>query len=273
MSPTTSGHSRLNPELQSCYRFGDAICRKPGESVVRGLRSTDSADPDALAFAREHDAYVASLRYAGLRVRVLDSLDAYPDSVFVEDVALCIAGSAIVLRPGAESRFGERDEIRDALVNITDTVVDLEGHGFVDGGDILVTGREVLVGLSSRTDSVGVNALQAALSDLGQTLRSVHVPAGTLHFKTACALLDEETIFCTQSLAAAGCFRDYRTIECLNGEEPAANLIRINDVVLIRTGYPRTADLLDSEGYQVRSVDINEAAKLDGGLSCMSLRF
>lgn len=204
---------------------------------------------------------------------VLDPLEAFPDSVFVEDTALCIAGVAIILRPGAESRFQEREATRTALASHFETIIDLDGNGFVDGGDILVTGREVLTGLSSRTDESGVGELERLLAGLGIRLRRVRTPVETLHFKTCCALLDADTIFSTAALAATGCLSGYRIIECPMGEEPAANLIRVNDVVLLSEGHPLTAKLLESEGFKVGTVPTAQAAKLNGGLSCMSLRW
>lgn len=235
--------------------------------------ATAGVDPDPDAFAREHVAYVAALRQAGLNATVLDSLEAFPDSVFLEDVALCVAGIAIILRPGAASRFGERDAARNALSRAFATVVDLDTDGFLDGGDILVTEREVIVGESTRTDADGADALASILTDVGIQLRRVATPAEILHFKSACGLLDAETVFCTRALAATGCFGGYRIIECPESEETAANLIRINDVVLVSAGHSRTVALLRTEGYDVATVPTSEAAKLDGGLSCMSLRW
>jgi len=255
------------------YRFTHAVCRKPGRSVVRGLRASDAGDPDFDAFSREHAAYVDALAGAGVAVTLLEPLEAWPDSVFVEDPALCVAGAAIILRPGAPSRFGERDAAREALGEHFDTVIDLPGDGFVDGGDILVTGREVLVGLSTRTDSKGVAALSLVMDELGLPMRVIRTPPGILHFKSDCGLLDAETVFCTRALASSSCFSGYRVIECPEGEEAAANLIRINDVVLASAGHPRTVGLLASEGHDVRTISTAQAARLDGGLSCMSLRF
>ena len=260
-------------EPEASYRFGHALCRRPAASVTRGLRASDSGDPDPRSFAADHAAYVNALRSAGVNVVIVDPLEAFPDSVFIEDVALCIGGVAILLRPGASSRFGEREAMRAALACHFETIIDLDGYGFVDGGDILATGREVLVGLSSRTDESGVDALRRHLADLGIRLRPVRTPTEILHLKTACALLDAGTVFSTPALAATGCFAGYRIIECPIGEEPAANLIRVNDVVLLSEGYPNTAKLLGSEGFKVETVPTTQAAKLDGGLSCMSLRW
>ena len=230
-------------------------------------------DPDLPTFRRQHATYVDALRRAGLEVEVLAPLEAFPDSVFVEDPALCIAGAAIVLRPGAQSRFGEREHVRATLGKRLGRCIDLPPDGFLDGGDIFVTGREVVVGLSARTDANGTRALTRVLGRLGLQPRVVETPADVLHFKSACGLLEPETVFCTEALAATGCFSGYHVIPCPSGEEAAANLIRVNDAVLVSAGYPRTVDLLDRHGFEVVTVPTSEAAKLDGGLSCMSLRF
>jgi len=267
----TSGPIAIEPEAG--FRFSHALCRRPGASVARGLRTSDGGDPDPAVFSTEHAAYVHALRGAGLNVTVLDPLEAFPDSVFIEDVALTIAGVAIILRPGAKSRFGEREQTRTALACRFETIIDLDGDGFVDGGDILVTGHEVLAGLSSRTDERGVDALGRLLAEFRIPLRRVNTPPTVLHFKTGCALLDAGAVFCHAALAATGCFSGYRVIECPGGEEPAANLIRVNDVVLLAKGYPKTAEVLASEGFTVEIVPTAQAAMLDGGLSCMSLRW
>ena len=210
---------------------------------------------------------------AGLEVEVLEPIKAFPDSVFVEDPALCIAGAAIVLRPGATSRFGEREHARAALGERFGRCVDLPQDGFVDGGDILVTGGEVIVGLSARTDANGARALTGVLDGLGLPARVVETPSDVLHFKSACGLLAPETVFCAEALAATGYFSEYQVIACPAGEEAAANLIRVNDTVLVSSGYPETVDLLTRHDFDVVTVPTSEAAKLNGGLSCMSLRF
>lgn len=261
----------MKPEAS--FRFSHAVVRKPGISVAQGIRDGAGPDPDPAAFLREHEAYVAALRATGAAVTVLDPLEEFPDSVFVEDPALCVAGVAIILRPGAESRFGEREPMRDALDQLFARVIDLPEGGYVDGGDILVTGREVLIGLSARTDEAGVARLERILADLGVPLRIVRTPPEILHFKTGCSLLDAETIFATAPLVRSGCFDGYRVVECPEGEEPAANLIRVNDKVFLAAGFPRTTALLRENGYDVLELSVAEAAKLDGGLSCMSLRF
>ncbi|MEO0496209.1 MAG: dimethylarginine dimethylaminohydrolase [Pseudomonadota bacterium] len=262
---------------RSCT-FTHTLSRAPSRSVARGLRAEHVGDPDFDRFADHHAIYIAALEAAGCKTEVLPALEAFPDSVFIEDAALCLGPVAIALRPGAPSRFGETSVLRPELERIFSAVIDLPGTdmadgALVDGGDILVTETEILVGLSQRTDQTGFDALADIARDLGYTARAVHTPKGVLHFKSDCGLLDEETIFATAALAASGCFEGYRIIEAPRDEDPAANLIRVNDHVLVSDGYPRTAELLDNSGYDVVTLPNSEAAKIDGGLSCMSLRF
>ncbi len=255
------------------YSFTHAICRTPPRSVTEGLRAVDIGAPDLSVFLSHHADYVAALRATGAEVTVLDPMEAYPDCVFVEDTALCLPEVAIAMRPGARTRLGEAMEMVPALEDAYGTVRRIEGPGFIEGGDILVTEREILVGISARTDSAGVGELRQIVSDWGYALREVQTPPEILHFKTDCSLLDEETILCTQALAASGCFAGYRLIHPAEGEEACANAIRFNDRVIMPSGFAGTAEALDQAGYKVVEIGNSEAAKLDGGMSCLSLRF
>ncbi|GAA5068044.1 arginine deiminase family protein [Roseibacterium beibuensis] len=252
--------------------FTHALCRAPAGSVTDGLRAVDQGDPDPVAFAREHAAYVAALRATGASVTVLPALEEFPDSVFIEDPALVLNGVAITLRPGAPSRAGEAAALRPDLVRHCAGVIDLP-EGAVDGGDILCSDSEVMVGLSARTDRAGIAALRPIVEDLGYRLRLVETPPEILHFKTESSLLDPETVLATPRLAATGCFAGYRVIETAEGEEAAANAVRFNAPVFLSAGHPRTAERLAQTGYEVVELETMQAALVDGGLSCMSLRY
>jgi dimethylargininase len=255
------------------YSFTHAVCRRPAASVTDGLRAVDTGAPDLTLMLDQHAAYVAALRATGAEVIVLDPLEAFPDALFVEDTALCLPQGAILMRPGATSRMGEVDEIAPALRALYSEVRRIGGPGHIEGGDILVTGREVLVGRSARTDAAGIAELACLLADWGHALREVMTPPGVLHFKTDCALLDEETVLSTPRLAASGCFEGYRVVYTGAGEEAGANAIRFNDVVVMAEGFHRTAEAIDRAGYPVVTIGNSECAKLDGGMSCLSLRF
>ncbi len=260
-------------QQHSSYHFTHALCRKPAATMNQALRAVDVGNPDMGLFREHHRAYVAALKTAGCTVTVLESLDAYPDSVFIEDAALCFNGVAIALRPGAQSRFGESAALMPDLNKLFNKVISLPAPGYIDGGDILFTDNEVLVGLSERTDKQGVAALQAVVEPMGYSVREVQTPKDVLHFKSDCALLDHQTIFSTKALAKSGCFEGYQVIEAPATETAAANLIRVNDVVLMAEGYPQTRTLLQENNYKVVELANSEAAKVDGGLSCMSCRY
>jgi dimethylargininase len=255
------------------YRFSHAIVRRPCAAIVDGLRATDTGAPDLAIFNRHHDDYVATLRSTGASVIELPALEEFPDSVFVEDTALCLAEVAIVMRPGAPSRLGEAAAMAPVLRRFYDEVAEIAEGGHIEGGDILVTGREILVGLSARTDAGGIGQLAEIVARHGYRLRDVATPPDVLHFKTDCSLLDAETVLSTERLAASGCFAGYRVLLTAPGEEACANAIRFNDLVLMPQGFPATADKLAKAGYEVRPIGNSEAAKLDGGMSCLSLRF
>lgn len=255
------------------FTFTDAICRLPAASIIDGLRAVDTGAPDLSVFAKDHADYIAALRSTGADVRVLPANAAFPDSVFIEDAAICLQEGAIVTRPGAPSRLGEAADLAPVLEDYYSDIRPIGAPGFLEGGDVLVCEAEILVGQSARTDSAGVASLRRQVAGWGYAVREVQTPPGVLHFKTDCSLMDEETILSTARLSASGCFDGYRVLHTPPGEEAAANAIRFNDIVLMAAGFPSTADMLTDAGYSVRQIGNAEAAKLDGGMSCLSLRF
>jgi dimethylargininase len=262
----------MDAVTHSVLEFDSALVRKPAPTVTNGLRSGSHDGPAYEALLAEHSAYVAVLEQAGLTVEALPPLECYPDSIFVEDPAFVLPEGAIVLRPGTASREGEAAEIAPALLSRFEHVLTLS-EGYVDGGDILVLPKEILVGLSKRTDHTGAESFARLLWEFGRQVRIVEPPPGALHLKTACSLVNEDSVVATPAVAEAGIFDGMRVIVTPSGEEPAANLLRLNDSLLISTGFDRTADLLSSRGLNVIPVDTTEIRKLDAGLSCMSLRW
>ncbi len=255
------------------YQFNNIIVRTPSKSVVNGLRADDRGNPTFEGVKAEHDAYIAAMKDAGVKVTVLPALEAFPDSIFVEDPALVFTEGAILLRPGAETRVKETPEIEPTLRAMFETVLDLPGTGFADGGDVLTTRESVMIGLSARTNKVGAEALQACLTKLGRKSEIVATPEGVLHFKTDCSLLDDETVLSTARLAKSGAFERFKQVIIPEGEEPAANELRVNDVVMVGSDFPRTIEMLDKLGYKVVPMKTTEIGKIDAGLSCMSLRW
>ena len=262
--------------MSRCFTFTHAVTRVPSASIVQGLRAVDVGNPDLELFRQHHQDYIKALRSTGASVIQLDALDEFPDSTFVEDAALCLPEGAIIMRPGAPSRLKEADAIRPHLEKLCTNIATVEGSGnkgFIEGGDILVTEREILVGRSARTDGAGVEELRSIVEPWGYSLREVFTPPDVLHFKTDCSLLDEETILSTHQLSKTGCFEGYKVIHVAGGEGACANTIRFNNLVIMPAGFPKTRDLVHGHGYEVVEIGNSEAAKLDGGMSCLSLRF
>lgn len=255
------------------YTFTHAVTREPSASITEGLRAVDIGTPSLELFQQHHADYVAALKSTGAKVTVLGALDEFPDSTFIEDAALCLPEVAITMRPGAPSRLGEAETVRQVLSELYPEVLAIDGPGFIDGGDILVTEREILIGTSARTDSAGINELRGKVAPWGYKVRELQTPEGVLHFKTDCSLLDEDTILSTMRLAESGCFEGYKVVLIPEGEEAGANAIRFNNLVVLPDGFPKTEQLLRDAGYTIRKVVNTEAAKLDGGMSCLSLRF
>ena len=261
----------LSVPTDAC-RFTQALVRLPARRVVEGLRAVDRGAPRYDGVVAEQRAYVQALEAAGVAVEVLPALEAFPDSVFVEDTALVFPEGAILLRPGAPSRAGEVLHMEPVLRRRFGQVLALE-EGHADGGDILTTPGCVMIGQSARTDAVGAAALVLRLAQLGRRGVVVDTPPGVLHFKTDCALVDGDMVLATARLACSGVFKGMRVLVVPAGEEGAANALRINDRVFVGEGYPRTAELLAQEGLRVVTLPVREIGLIDAGLSCMSLRW
>ncbi|MCA0210516.1 MAG: dimethylarginine dimethylaminohydrolase [Proteobacteria bacterium] len=259
--------------MTSPYAFTNALCRAPARSAVKGIRADGGPDPDFTGLVAEHEAYVATLRELGLAVEVLEPLDDFPDALFTEDVALTFPKGAILLRPGASSRAGEVAYIRAPLAAHHSRLLEMTGPGYADGGDILRLADRVIIGLSARTDRTGAEELADLLGKLGYRAEIAETPPGVLHFKTGCGLIDERTILAVPALAACPQFDGLEVVTTPPGEEPAANILRIRDTLLVGDRWSATRALLAARGVAVRPLPTDQIAHIDAGLSCMSLRW
>lgn len=256
----------------SIFNFDCAIVRRPGRSVTNALRNGAHEPPSFEDVVSEHDAYCSALEDAGLNVSVLPANEAFPDGLFVEDPALVFSEGAILLKSASDSRANEIQDLAPTLREKFDRVLSL-GDGHVEGGDVLVTPEQVLIGLSERTDLKGAKALQKCLDAFGLRSSITETPKGVLHLKTACSLLDEETILITRDLAESDAFASFKKLIVPEEEALAANILRLNDRVLAGQDYPRTLDLIVRHGFTVDPLPTSAINKIDAGLSCMSLRW
>jgi dimethylargininase len=255
------------------FDYTHAIVRTPAPSVVDGLRADGGEGPSYAGVLAEHAAYVEVLRGLGLQVDVLPPAADYPDSIFVEDPALVFSEGAIVLNLAAPSRAGEAELIVPELEHRFDRVLRMAGAGHADGGDVLVLPDRVIIGLSNRTDREGAEELIGLLTQLGKKGEIAETPPGVLHFKTGCSLIDEETVFALPQMIDSRAFNGLKVIPVPAGEEKAANKLRIGDAALIAAHFPKSREIIEAHGVRTIPLDVREIAKIDAGLSCMSLRW
>lgn len=259
--------------MTSPFAFTHALCRTPAPSAVNGIRAGGGPDPDLAILLAEHEAYVRALRELGLAVDVLPALGDFPDALFTEDVALTFPEGAILLRPGAPTRAGEVAHIRGPLVERHPRLLAMSGPGHADGGDVLRLADRVIIGVSDRTDRTGAGELKGLLAELGYRAEVADTPKSVLHFKTGCGLIDERTVLAVPAMRDCPEFAGLEVVLTPPGEEGAANILRVRDTVLIGERWPATQAMLAARGVPYRALATDHVARLDAGLSCMSLRW
>ena len=253
------------------YNFNNAIIRKPNKSIQNGL-SSQNLHPQYEIVLEEHYNYIKSIREAGLKINLLEPLEEYPDSIFVEDPALAYKSNIIILNPFDPTRNGEKNIIKNEIKHLFNKIFFVE-DGFIEGGDILNISNHFIIGLSERTNKLGAENLSNILKNLGATVEICKTPKGILHFKSECSVLDNDTILVSSNMAKLDYLKsNFKLIELPIGEEGAANSLRINDKLLLPDGFVQAEEIL-SKNYNIIKIKVNEIAKVDAGLSCMSLRW
>lgn len=240
--------------------------------MVRGLTTANLGVPDYEKALTQHESYVAALRACGLKVKVLEADEDLPDSTFVEDTALLTPHCAIITNPGAPSRRNEIIAIRRALKEFYPGFEEIVDPGTVDAGDIMMVGDHFYVGLSGRTNLDGAEQVINILNKYGMSGSLVKLEK-VLHLKTGLAYLENNNLLASGEFIAHPEFDKFNVMAIPEEESYAANCVRINDRVLVPLGYPETRQTIADAGYSVIEVDVSEFRKLDGGLSCLSLRF
>lgn len=253
-------------------KFTQAIVKRPCPEMTGGITTARLGIPDYALAVQQHKAYVEALRSLGLKVTVLEADSRYPDSTFVEDVALCTPGMAVITSPGAPSRRGEEREMKQVLHLFYEQVETIVSPGTLDAGDVMMAGSHYYIGISRRTSEIGADQLIGILEKYGLTGEKVEV-GPMLHLKTGAAYLENDTVLVAGPMKNHPAFSRLCKLVVPEGEEYAANAVWINGTVLVPDGFPRTRDLLETAGYPVLQVPVSEYQKLDGGLSCLSLRF
>ena len=223
----------------------------------------------------QHEAYCAALERCGLSLIRLAADERYPDSTFVEDTAVVTERCAILTRPGALSRADEVTGISAELAQFYPGLHSIQAPGTLDGGDVCEAGNHFFIGISQRTNERGAQELAAVLSQTGytSTLVDIRDVKGILHLKSGLACLADSRLVVIEALATREEFRAYELVRITAGEEYAANCVSLNDHVLVAAGFPAFEQTLQALGHQTMALDMSEFQKMDGGLSCLSLRF
>jgi len=271
--------------------FTRAIVRPPAPNFADGLTTVDLGPPDYQRARKQHEDYCAALERCGLTLIRLAADPRYPDSTFVEDTAVLANQHAVLTRPGASSRTGEVANIRDALADFYPSTLSINSPATLDGGDVCEAGNHFFIGISERTNEAGAQQLAELLARFGYTSSLVDirksgagVPPVThaqdarathhiLHLKSDLSSLGDNRLAVIEALANRPEFRGYDLVRVNDDEMYAANCIRVNDHVLVAAGYPAFAGTLRELGYQTIELEMTEFQKMDGGLSCLSLRF
>ncbi|MBI9055206.1 MAG: hypothetical protein JEY96_15390 [Bacteroidales bacterium] len=251
--------------------FTKAIVRKPASTYANGITTSDLGKPDINLALKQHEAYCEALIKCGLELIILDADPNFPDSCFVEDTAVVTKDFGIITRPGDKRRLGEEIEIKKVLEPLLKLHY-IEEPGTLDGGDIMQADNKFYIGISDRTNNEGSRQLSNILSKYNYEAISITVK-DILHFKTGINYLGENNLLVQKSFFDLPDLKNYNKTIVKSTENYAANSLRINNCVIVPKGFPETKSNIEKLGYKIIELEMSEFQKMDGGLSCLSLRF
>ncbi|WP_139652224.1 dimethylarginine dimethylaminohydrolase family protein [Raoultibacter phocaeensis] len=255
--------------------FENVIVRRPSKSLVDGITSApELGKPDFDLALKQHDDYIAALKECGVKVTVLPALEEFPDSCFVEDTAVITRKGAIIDNPGAGTRNGEAKAMEPTIREFFDDdhIAYIEAPGTLEGGDVMMVGDHFFVGRSARTNEEGIRQFIEILEGWGLTGSEVPLEH-VLHLKTGVNYIEDNNMLVSGEFIEKPDFAEYNKIVIPEDEAYAANCIWVNGTVIVPEGYPTVLEKIQEAGYKTITVDTSEYRKLDGGLSCLSLRF
>lgn len=253
-------------------QFTKAIVRIPCERMTEGLSSAALGIPDFSLALIQHQEYVWALQDCGLAVSILPPRNDFPDSTFVEDTALLTTALAIITNPGAPSRKGETTSMKIIINDFYNNIAYIREPGTLEAGDVMMCGSHFYIGLSERTNQAGADQLISILKKHGMDGSAVEI-GDMLHLKSGVSYLENNTLLAVKALQNHPAFSKFNIIPVPENEAYAANSLWINGFVLVPEGFPETLQNIQKAGYKTIVLDVSEFRKLDGGLSCLSLRF
>lgn len=255
--------------------FKNVIVRRPGKSLTEGITSApELGKPDFELALIQHDNYIKAIESCGVEVTILDALEEFPDSCFVEDTAVLTRKCAIISNPGADTRKDESRFMVDTIKKYysEDKIEYIKDPGRLEGGDVMMVGDHFYAGLSARTNKEGIRQFIEILEKNGLTGSEVTLEE-VLHLKTGVNYIENNNMLVAGEFLKKDEFKNFNKIVIPEDEAYAANCIWVNDTVIVPEGYPTVEKSVRDAGYKVILVDTSEFKKLDGGLSCLSLRF
>ena len=250
--------------------YTNAIVRIPAATCGNGLTTAKLGAPDPQLTREQFDRYVHILSALGLTVTVLSAQPNFPDGHFVEDTAVVMPELAIITHPGAQSREGEVATIEPVLARYRR--IERIQHGRMDGGDVLMVDKRLFVGISSRTNATGVQEFKAIVEPFGYQVHAIEVDDG-LHLKSVVNYVGKNTLLLDAGSSGHPAFASFDHIIVSKQEEYAGNTLWINDTLITPEGYPATLRQLQQLGLAIIETPTSELKKMDGGLTCLSLRF
>lgn len=252
--------------------FKNAIVRRPCPEMVNGITKANLGKPDYKKALEQHNKYVKILIECGLKVKVLEADNRFPDSTFTEDVALCTQQCAVITNPGALSRREEITGMKNILFEFYNLIEEITSPGTLEAGDVMMAGNQYYIGISERTNYNGAEQLITILKKYNMTGSKIPL-SKVLHLKTGISYLEMNNILVSGEFIDNPEFENFNRIIVDKNEEYAANSLWINGTVLVPSGHPETKKKIEMAGYKTIETDVSEFQKLDGGLSCLSVRF
>ena len=255
--------------------FKNVIVKTPCSKITDGITSApELGKPDYELALKQHASYIEALKKCGVEVTVLPADENFPDSCFVEDTAVLTRKCAIITNPGAESRNREIESMIPVIKKFypEDCIKYIQAPGTLEGGDVMMVGDHFYVGKSARTNEEGIRQFIAILEKYGLTGSEVELKE-VLHLKTGVNYIENNNMLVSGEFITKPEFEQYNRYEIPAEEAYAANCIWVNDKVIVPANFPAVKKIVEDLGYEVLTVDTSEFRKIDGGLSCLSLRF
>jgi len=252
--------------------FTTAIVKQPCRNIINGISSAELGRPDCDLTEKQHQNYIQALKQCNLRVIELDPDENFPDSTFIEDTCLITPRCAIITRPGAASRRDETLKVYESIKTLGLPVERIQSPGTLDAGDVMMVNDHYYTGISDRTNHEGASQLETLLKKYNFTSSTIELKS-VLHLKTGISYLENNNLLAFGEFLSKPELRTFNILEVEPDEAYAANSVWVNGTVIVPKGYLKTKQMITDAGYQTIEVDVSEFRKLDGGLSCLSLRF